>query len=277
MTTSDFKNPVIAVVMAVFNGERWLRKSVDSVFSQSYHNFEFIIVDDGSTDKTAEILKTYSAMDKRIKVISNILNEGVVRSRNRAILSVSASVKYIAILDADDISVSDRLQKQVTFMDGHPGISLLGGQASIIDEDNHFVGTRSYPVSTEAICKVITRYNPFVHSAVMIRRSALNVVGLYNESFVRCQDYELWLRIAAKYPVANLADCLVHYRISPDQIKQKNLKETLFFTQKIQARWLLEKNFFSLVNLAMFFSRFLLFFLPGNFCLWLFKKISYRR
>lgn len=209
--------PKVSVVMSVYNGGVYLRDSISSILSQNFTDFDFIIVNDGSTDDSLEIIKSFS--DPRIKLISRG-NKGLIDSLNEAI-SCSNS-EYIARMDADDISLPNRLSRQVEFLNNF-GIDLVGSWAIKINEKNEEIGAMSYPpADNNRIKKFFIKHNPFIHSSIMIKRSVLNSVGLYNPKYKHAEDYELWGRVLCKFRGANIQENLIKYRVNSLSITKKH-------------------------------------------------------
>ncbi len=196
--------------MAVHNGEVHLRESIASILAQSFPDFEFLIINDASTDRTREIILAYD--DRRIRLIENSKNLGQTRSLNCGLQL--ATGEWIARQDADDISEPDRLARQAAFLDSNRQTALVGTGYKKIDARSEDLGTRELPCNWLEIRWALLFLCPFVHSSVMLRRPALQKVGLYNEAFAYAQDYDLWSRIAGQLPVANLPEYLVRYRVS---------------------------------------------------------------
>lgn len=202
--------PLISVLMSVYNGERYLAEAVESILNQTFTDFEFIIINDGSTDGTAAILQTYD--DPRIKLIEQS-NIGLTRSLNKGI--ALACGKYIARMDADDVSMPERFAQQVAFLEAHPEIGVLGTGGLVRDEINGIEW--DYPVvkSDTEWRRDLIKGNQFIHTSVMIRKSLLEMVGGYDESYTFAQDYDLWIRLAAHTQMANLPCQLVIHREHP--------------------------------------------------------------
>jgi len=197
--------------MPVYNGEKYLAKAIDSVLAQTYPDFELVIVDDGSTDGSAKILEKYAAADKRIRVLYNERNMGIVFTRNRS-FSESDS-EYIAILDHDDIALPDRLKKQMDFLDSHREFGMVGSWVEQIDENDKPNGIIwKYDVDTDKISSLMLFSNYFAQSAVTIRKKALPVIP-YRQDYIYAEDYDLWTRMAEKWKVWNLPKILVKYRV----------------------------------------------------------------
>jgi glycosyltransferase involved in cell wall biosynthesis len=203
--------PVISVVMCVYNGEKYLREAVESILNQTFTDFEFIIIDDGSTDRTEEILDTYT--DTRIVRINNLKQSGIAISLNKGVKA--ARGEYIARMDADDISLPERFQKQVAYLAAHQEIGVLGSNIDIIDENGNKDPTYTWhiglPVDPEVIQWCLLFDNPIKHPTVIIRKSLLNDVGGYPEDVVS-QDYGLWMRIIKRSKIAILNEVLFLFR-----------------------------------------------------------------
>jgi glycosyltransferase involved in cell wall biosynthesis len=269
--------PRVSVLMPVYNGERFLRAAIESVCAQTYADWEFVVVDDASNDTTATILAEYGQRDPRVRVFRQDGRQGTVAARNRAFREACSSSEYFALLDADDEACSERLSHQVAFLQSHPDHVMVGGHTAIIDEASRPIGVRKYPLHHADICAVITRYNPFAQPAVMLRRAVLEDVGEYDPHFSRCQDYDLWLRIASRHKVANLDEIVLRYRISPAQAKQAHLRESLSLTLELQRRWLFHPAFFRPLNVAYVVAEHALQLLPEAAVLALFKRVTYRQ
>ncbi len=211
------KIPQITVLMAVYNGERFLRESVESILNQTFRDFEFLIINDGSTDGTCNILHSYD--DPRIRVVDNEQNIGLTRSLNRGL--ALARGEYIARQDADDRCHQIRLERQVAFMEANPEVVLLGTQVCFVNE----LGTPARwvyshrPVSNLGIQWRLMIDSAFIHSSVMFRRKViLNELHGYNEAFPSRQDAELWSRVIVDHKVQNLSETLVDLRVHTGSI-----------------------------------------------------------
>ena len=208
------KNPKISVLMPVYNGEKYLRIAIQSILDQSFKDFEFIIVDDCSTDKSWKIIKKYAAADKRIITLRNKKNLRATKTLNRGLWK--ALGKYVARMDADDFSYPDRLQKQFNFMESHPKVGVSGGSIEICNHNLKVLNVRRYPLNDTSVRKIIFRYSPFAHPATIWRRSLLDMVGGYNGDIPLSQDYELYFRIGKICRFANLTDILLKLRTHDD-------------------------------------------------------------
>ena len=196
--------------MAVFNDPEFFPAAVQSILSQSWGDFEFVIIDDACTDSTMDFLDQIN--DPRIRVIRNPLNQGLTRALQKGVNFCRGS--YLARMDSDDVALPDRLQEQVAFMEAHPDIGILGGcclQMNIHGKTLRYVRA---PVSDLEIRWVSLLNNPFIHSTVVVRRSLLDRLELnYDEKFTRSQDYDLWSRLLRHTCGANLDRPLIYYRV----------------------------------------------------------------
>lgn len=225
----------ISVIMAVYNeDETYLRQSIESILSQSFRDFEFILIDDGSTVSTVQtMLSSYAAKDERIKVYTNETNLGLTPSLNKA-LSL-ATGKYIARLDSDDLAHLDRFQKQFEFMESHPDHALIGSWVYLINAQGDKTGEKKSPTVYQDIKKKLLFYNFFTHSSFFFRRDVVQSLGNYNTAIKKAQDYDLLLKVSAKHPVAVLPEFLCFHRIHEKSISARSKKKQEWYG--LQARW----------------------------------------
>ncbi|MBS1651509.1 MAG: glycosyltransferase [Bacteroidetes bacterium] len=202
-----FDNHLISVILPVYNGEKYLKEAIDSILFQTHKNLELIIINDGSTDSTKEIIDQYS--DKRIISIHQ-KNSGLAESLNNGLKI--AKGEYIARQDADDISLPRRLEKQIQYLINHPKVVLLGTRAKIFTNTNDNYGIHNHATNPAQLHFDLFFNNPFVHSSVMFRKLAIDKVGMYNGDRSLIEDYELWSRFVQIGQVSNLPDILVLYR-----------------------------------------------------------------
>jgi glycosyltransferase involved in cell wall biosynthesis len=264
--------PRVSVLMPAFNAERFLAPAVDSVLGQSHEDLELVVVDDGSTDHTFELLQEYARKDPRVRALRNEQNLGIVHTRNRAFAEADPRSAFFALMDSDDVCEPARLALQLDFLSGHPDHALVGGNLILIDEAGAELGRRLYPSSYEAITSVITRFNPIAQPTATVRRSAIDAVGTYDVRYPRCQDYDLWLRVARRFKIANLPAFTLRYRISQTQGKATALRESLKQTLNIQREYMFEPQFFRARNIAYWVAQHGLFALPESVVLALWKR-----
>ena len=274
---TEMQEPFVSGVMPVHNAGPYLEPAVRSILDQGFARLELIAIDDGSLDGSLQRLEQLGKSDPRLRVLANPRNLGIVATRNRGFEECSASSRYIAIMDSDDISARHRIGTQGDYLEGHPACALVGSHNRIIDAQGQVIGTRRYPCSYAAICKVMTRYNPISQPVAMLRREVLAQVGPYDARYPRCQDYDLWCRIAARHEIANIDDFLLDYRLSQTQGKRTHLKETVRFTLEIQKRFMDHPRFDRPENRVAWLAQHAVLVLPEPVVLAAFKLVRYRR
>lgn len=203
--------PKVSVLMTVYNAGPYLEDSLASITGQSFTDWELVVVDDASTDGSLSVLQGWSRSDPRIKVISNQQNKGQTPCLNQGLRLCQGT--WIVRQDADDLSHPCRLEWQLGYLQSHPETVLLGTQGVLINERGRRIGLLDVPCDASGIFWSGTFLNPFLHTSVIFRRDVVVAeFGGYDEEFRIAQDYDLWMRLAAMYPTANLKARLVSYR-----------------------------------------------------------------
>lgn len=200
------RSPAISVVMPAHNAEPYLACAVRSILTQSFTDFELILLDDASRDGTWAVAEALARQDARIRAIRNPTNLKIAATLNRGI--ELARGRYVVRMDADDWSYPNRLQKQFEFMEDHPEVVVSGGTIEVCDGDLAPVNRREYPRTDAEIRQKMFFFSPFCHPAIICRTDALRKAGGYNPSLEVAQDYELYFRIGRLGELANLGDCI---------------------------------------------------------------------
>lgn len=210
----------VSVVIPAFNAERFIASAVDSVLAQPTVSLEAIVVDDGSSDATVEIVAGIANRDSRVTLlrrphggVAAALNFGFSHARGR----------FIARMDSDDLSAPGRFEDQMCHMDCHPELAVLGGWIHAIDCQGKRIGTYVKPTKEEGIMSYLNRANPIIHSTAMIRADSFRSVGGYREAFEGAEDYDLWLRIAEFRQIDNLPKALGSLRLHGEQVSCRSL------------------------------------------------------
>jgi Glycosyl transferase family 2 len=214
-------SPAVSVVMSVYNGERFLREAVESVLDQSLDDLELVVVDDGSTDSTPQILDECGSSDSRVVVYRQV-NQGRAVALNRGVGLARAPL--IARLDADDVALSNRLENQRQFLAEHESVAVVGGAVTFVDEGGRPFADVPYPLTDPEIRKAAERRTPFSHPSVMLRKNVFGSIGGYRPIFVEAEDVDLWLRIAERYELANLPERVIQYRMHAGQATVQKLE-----------------------------------------------------
>ena len=214
--------PTVSVVMVVCNVERFLAEAIESVLAQTFRDFEFLILDFGSTDNTKSIVSSYAKRDFRIK-LHEIPHCGLSEARNA--VSFLSQGRYVAVQDADDVSLPDRLLAEVQFLDSHPKVGVVGTATQWVDSKANPLWIHRVPTQDSEIKEALLTRCPFIQASVLLRREAFISVGGYRLPFAPAEDYDLWIRISEHFECANLEQVLVKYRIHPYQLSLRNRKQ----------------------------------------------------
>lgn len=219
--------PKLSVLMTVYNSEQYVAQTVESVLSQTFADFEFLVTDDASTDGTYSILADFAARDTRMILSRNESNKNITRSMNR--LFALAQGRYITRHDGDDISMPERFARQVAFLDSHPEIGLVASQVRVIDQVGLLTELEMFGGSEDnsSIQRELIQQNCLCQGSVMFRRECLMAVGFYDEEVDHSEDYDLWLRMAEITQLAKLSDRLYYYRKHSQSISQTHYGATL--------------------------------------------------
>lgn len=231
------QQPLVSVVMPVYNGGLFLQESIDSILAQKYTHFEFIIINDGSTDHTESIV--LSNYDDRIRYYRNVTNKGLIYSLNYAL--DRANGEYIARIDADDVATSNRLENQIAFLLNNTDHGICGTNFIQIDRNGKLISKVFLPLTDEDAQTLLFFGNVFCHSSMMIRASLIQSFQ-YRAEFLVCEDYDLWSRLAKKTKVANLPDFSTLYRIHENNFSTKERQTMNNVILKINERFLKEWN-----------------------------------
>ncbi len=217
-------NPAISVVMATYNREQYLEESISSILNQTFQDFEFIIVDDASTDNTRSILRKYQQHPK-IKIYTNPINRGLAASRNKAI--GEANGQWIAFQDDDDVSHPERLALQHQYVLNNPEIAILGTRAELVDCNLRTFAFWDVPTTHEEMLKIIKWQSPFCHPSVLFKKNCFCSIGMYRTKFRFAEDYDLWLRSLVVYKAHNLPQYLIKVRRHKRTVSVSHLDEQL--------------------------------------------------
>jgi len=202
------KNPQVTVLMPVYNGEKYLKEAIGSILNQTFKNFEFLIINDGSTDKSVKIIESYN--DNRIKLIHNSQNFKIIKTLNRGI--GLAKGKYLARMDCDDISLPGRLEKQFHYLENHPEVGVCGTAFKVIDDNGRDVSVVKFPKTSAVIQWLLFFSNPLAHPTVMMNTSLVKKIGGYRPEALHCEDYDLWFRLTESSKIINLEEVLLCLR-----------------------------------------------------------------
>lgn len=212
--------------MSVYNNNRHLAASINSILSQSFADFELILIDDASSDQSLKIIQDLAFSDSRIKVLRNRENLGLTKSLNQGLKI--ARGRYIAREDADDLSRPERFAVQCQYLEKHPEIFLAGSSAALIDKSGKIIGHYLKKNNPEKLAKILKRHNHLLHSSIMLRNQNI----FYREKLYYAQDYDLYLRLLSDgKKITNLPQILIQYRYHRDSLSFQNLKKQKKFAR----------------------------------------------
>ncbi len=211
--------PQVSWVLAVFNGERFLRAALDSILNQTFSDFECIVVDDGSTDTSWELVSAFCARDQRIKCVRQ-QHLGLVKALNEG--CCTAGGQYIARLDADDVAKPSRLAVQVAFMENNPNLALSGGHTECIDSSNNIKFVMKWPGYSEGLADLQLLDCHIAHTTVMFRRDLFLNLGGYRAEYLHAEDYDLFLRLNDQFLIDNIPVVLSQYRLHEAQVSTRH-------------------------------------------------------
>ncbi|WP_206603048.1 glycosyltransferase family 2 protein [Leptolyngbya ohadii] len=228
--------PTLSVLMAVYNSDRYLKQAIESILSQTFEDFELIVIDDGSSDRSLSILQGYATQDSRIRFISRE-NRGIPATRNE-LLSL-AQGEFLAVLDSDDLALPDRFAQQIAFLQDHPEVVCVGGWFQMIDHRGRFLTTLEIPSDDATIQQgLLAGHCSICHSTVMMRRSAVLQVGGYANDLAQAEDLDLWLKLGEVGKLANLPMPVTQYRLHDRSIsEQACLLQRQFARQACERAW----------------------------------------
>lgn len=230
------RQPLVSIILPTFNREKLIKKSVESVLSQTYKNLELVVIDDFSSDSTPDVLSQYQRDDQRVKVIRNGENIGFVRSLNKGIKQANGF--YVARIDDDDFWCDkQKLEKQVNFLENNPDYALAGGGVVKTDEKGREVARFLFPESDPEIRQRMLLSDPFVHSSVLFKKDDWQTANGYDENFDYSQDWDLWAKLGRLGKLYNFQEYFVYYLQGKQNRCNKNIRHHLFLNIKLRQKY----------------------------------------
>jgi glycosyltransferase involved in cell wall biosynthesis len=225
---SDINIPLISAVMIVYNGGLFIEMAIDSILRQTYSNFELLVLNDGSTDETEQIVKKISKGDERIKYSKNDINKGLAFARNQIINL--AKGKYVVVTDADDISLPHRFETQLNFLNKNPDTHIIGSTVILIDEKGREYGNWDYPLTNNEIKKELKNACVIANPSCMFRKEVFDKIRGYNEGLVICEDWDFFYRASLIFNLSNIKESLIKYRVHNNNMSKNRLDETIVYS-----------------------------------------------
>lgn len=243
MVKKDNK-PLVSVIMATFNEpSAFITKSINSILNQSYQNLELLIADDSTNSETIRAINEAAARDNRVRILRKDERMGFVPALNYALKQSKGEL--LARMDGDDMSLPERIEKQVNYAQSHPQIDIFGGSMNIIDENDDIISERHYPTTPSAIKLMFMFRSPFSHPTLMFRRKVFTEGFYYNPDFKRAEDIDLYMRLYKHgFHFGNLPDKLLNYRVTGD-LQNKRPKSQWIYNHKARKKFIFTKPIFS--------------------------------
>lgn len=265
--------------MPVFNADKYLKDAIDSILNQTYSNFEFIIIDDSSTDNSWSIIKNYQKIDKRIVARKNRKNSGVATTLNKALKLCHG--EYVARMDADDISLPKRFQIQLHYLKKHPEIVGVGTQVNIINNSNKITGKRYFPTTTKDCYQFLMITSPIQHPTLMVRTQTIKKYQ-YSANYKTAEDWDLYFKLVQNNQLNNINKTLYNYRQNFGSNGYKNIKKAFILIFKIRLNAILKLNYHPSIKglIITFLQAILVFSLPEKlvfnlFTLWRVRQLYF--
>ncbi len=222
MSSDASAPPPVTVLMSVYNGIEYLDEAIESIVNQTFSEFEFLIIDDASTDGSRETLKNWEDQDQRIRLLFHEENRGLGYALHEGVKVARGD--WIVRMDDDDVALSERIEKQLSYVSSHPEVDILGTWTIDVDEEGEPIRKRTYPTTHKEIARLIWT-NPIVHPTAMLRKEAIREIGSYDPSVEKRQDYELWFRCLERgLRFANLPEVLLKYRFTGEYYERNDWK-----------------------------------------------------
>lgn len=257
-------HPRVSVCMPAYNAERTIREAILSVLGQETVPLEVVVCDDGSHDGTLALVEGMARQDERIRVLKNVSNSGISRTRNR--LLAESRGEYIAWLDADDLALPGRFAAQMNWLDAHPEVVIVGGGIEFFaDSDGQLIESRSYREDDASLRRQIFRFSPVSQGAAMARRQALLAAGGYDEGLAQAEDLDLSFRLGRIGAFANLPQMVLRCRVHPGSVSHGRMRENIRCTLRVRTKAVREYGYRMRVSdrAAMLATRLALIFPTG--------------
>jgi glycosyltransferase involved in cell wall biosynthesis len=268
-------DPKISVVMPNYNDAKFLSQAIESILTQTFSDFEFIIIDDGSTDNSWEIIQGYAKKDNRIVALQNEKNLRICKTLNKGIQI--AKGEYIARMDSDDVCLPERFEKQIQFMekDENHKIGVCGTNFFIINAGSKRIGVKDFPESHDECKKTFWFRNPFGHNTVLIRKECFDELGNYDDNFIYAEDLELWMRFGQRYELHNMQEYLVEFRSFGENTFITRQKKMIDSTLKARKKAFTEYGYYpGLRGYIAYMATWVMRFVPPTLVLKLFNAFN---
>lgn len=265
------KELLVSVVMPAYNAEKFIGEAIESILSQTFKDFEFIILDDCSKDKTWEIIQEYAKKDERIIPVKNEKNLNIALNRNKGV--EMAKGKYVVWADADDISKPDRIEKLFNYMESHPEVGICGSNFQSFSGDK-LMDTREFFEDDDLLRKNIFKFSPVAQPTAIVRKACFDKVGYYNPSYPPAEDIDLSFRVGEYYKFGNISEVLLMYREHPNSATYTRTRKQIASTLDVRASYFGSDAYSpKILDYLAFGTTWIFQFLPSKFVIATFKFI----
>lgn len=270
-------SPLVVWLMPAKNAERTIGEALESILAQTYTHVRIIVCDDGSSDGTRSIVDAYCARDSRVTCMTHHTSQGVAHARNTLLGAVPDDALYVAWLDADDIAFPLRLETQVRFLEMHHTYAGVGSAVVFIDEAGSFLGVREVPTDVDSTYTTLLLRNPFVQSAMLVRKGAHALVGGYDGALSYAEDYDMWIRmIYAGCVFKQMSTPLSAYRVHATQGRSKSFRAHLSAGMRVRMRYMRRRGFFMYALMGISAYAFM-WCTPQRMRAWVYRAVSLHR
>jgi len=270
-------NPLVVWLMPAKNAERTIGEALESILAQTYTHVRVIVCDDGSTDNTRGIVDAYCVRDSRVICIAHKTAQGVAHARNTLLDAVTEDALYIAWLDADDVAFPLRLETQVRFLETNQAYAGVGSAVTFVNEHGIAQGVRTVPERVDRTYTKLLMRNPFVQSAMLVRKGTYADVGRYDETLSYAEDYDMWIRMVyAGCVFGNSTAPLSAYRVHTTQGRSKNFRDHLRAGIRVRIRHMWRRGFvlYAFVGVCVYAVS---IYVPRCVRMWVYEAVSIRR
>lgn len=272
------KKPAVSVLMPAYNAEKYIGEAIESILKQTFKDFEFIILDDASTDNTWKVIQKYAKKDRRIITLKSKKNLYIAKARNKLLKKVRG--KYIIWQDADDVAMLFRIKDQYKFMENNPKVGICGGYLQFINERGKKISVRKYAPDNDTIKKNVFKFAPVAQPAAIVRKKCFQNVGYFNPKYAPSDDLDMNFKIGKKYEFANLKKVLIRYRQNTNSATFSNLRKMELLTIEIRKKYAKDRYYGPMPLLDQIYNllqEISVYILPNRIKIFLFNLIRNKK
>jgi len=266
--------PRLSILIPVHNAEKTLEFALDSLLTQTFTDFELLILNDGSEDSSMDIMQRYERLDKRVRIFRNLECQGLAAARNDLLAAQDRGCEFTVFASADNVSMPDRFERQIAFMDAHPDVAALGTAVDVIADGGAHRYRLRYPTKQERVRRYAKHRNPVMFSTVVLRNNSCWETGGFNPKISYAEDYDFILRLLEHHAVTNLPEALVTFELEDELFYADILKNVLWQMLPIQGDFLRTKHRYDVFSIIYHWTLHGLLFLPPKTLQWIYLHIN---